>query len=274
MRARLWPLLVVAACAGPDSDPVKLAERFHERRLAGDDAAVHALLTTADRAAAPLDVFPDALPRRLARGGTTAAHAALESAALVRREGDTAIVALHLAGAPADTVRLVATHDPRRIGPFERARVRWQVALGVAEHALVDSLAAAVRATDGALDDGAVARARTFLAAAERHPGMARPADLDAARSTLRRAEGVAALRVELRVVEAFTGSSRFIEGRVANPTATPLSTLTLVVRDTGGGEDLVELWNLAAGSTTAVRQMTRLRPGPLTHHPHRAQIF
>jgi hypothetical protein len=274
LRARLWPLLVVAACAGPDSDPVKLAERFHERRLAGDDATVHALLTAADRAAAPLDAFPGALPQRLARRVTAAGHAALESASLVRREGDTAIVVLHLAGAPSDTVRLVATHDPRGIGPFERTRVRWQVALGVAEHALVDSLAAAVRAADGAVDVGAVEQARTFLAAAERHPGMARPADLDAARSTLRRAEGVAALRVELRVVEAFTGSSRFIEGRVANPTAMPISTLTLVVRDAGGGEDLVELWNLAGGGVAQVRQITRLRPGSLTHRPHRAQIF
>jgi hypothetical protein len=273
VRARFWPLLLLAACGAPDSDPVRAAERFHERRIAGDDAAVHALLTAPDQAVVPMDVFPGALPPRLARKVAGAGRGPLDSASLLRGDGDTATVVLHLAGEPPDTLRLHAAREPGRLWRLERERVHWRVALGVAEQARLDSLAAAVRSRDGAVDEDAVEKARAYLAAAERHPGMARSADLDAARSTLRRAEGVAALRIDLRVVDTFTGS-RFIEGRVANPAGTPISTLTLVVRDAAGAEEPVEVWNLAAGGTTSVRQITRLRPGPLTHRFDRIQVF
>jgi hypothetical protein len=273
VRARFWPLLLLAACGAPDSDPVRTAERFHDRRIAGDDAAVHTLLTAADQAVVPMDVFPGALPPRLARKVAGAGRGSLESAALLRASGDTATVVLHLAGEPPDTLRLHAAREPGRLWRFEGERVRWRVALGVAEQARLDSLAAAVRSRDGVLDDDAVERARAYLTAAERSPGMARSADLDAARSTIRRAEGVAALRIDLRVVDTFTGS-RFIEGRVANPTGMPIGTLTLVVQDAAGAEEPVELWNLAAGGTAAVRQITRLRPGPLTHRFDRVQVF
>jgi hypothetical protein len=273
VRARFWPLLLLAACGAPDSDPVRAAERFHDRRIAGDDAAVHALLTAPDQAAVPMNVFPGALPPRLARKVAGAGRGPLESAALLRADADIATVVLQPAGEPPDTLRLHAAREPGRLWRFERDRVRWRVALGVAEQARLDSLAAAVRLRDGAVDEHAVEQARAYLAVAERHPGMARSADLDAARSTLRRAEGVAALRVELRVVDTFTGS-RFIEGRVANPTGTPINTLMLVVRDAAGAEEPVELWSLAAGGTAAVRQITRLRPGPLTHRFDRVQVY
>lgn len=273
MRTRLWLLLVLAGCAGPDADPLKVAERFHERRAVVDDAAVHALLTAADQAAVPVDAFPAGLPPRLALKLANPGPAALDSLELLAAGDDSAFVVLHVPGGAPDTLRLVAERERRTVLGLERERVRWRVSVGVAEHVRVEALAAAMRATAGAADTAAVEHARAFLTAAGRHPGMARLADMEAARTTVRRAETAAALRVDLRATQSFTGSL-FVEGRVENPSRSRISTLRLVVRDAAGAEERIELWNLAPGSALAVRQISRLRPGPVTHRIETLHVF
>jgi hypothetical protein len=273
MQTRPWLLLALAGCAGAEANPVMVAERFHEARVAGDHMGVHSLLSGADRAASPADAFPLALSPRLARLVALPGRADLDSAVVLKAGADTTTVVLHVAGLSPDTLLLVAEREVTGIWRFERERVHWRLALGIAEQALLDSLATALRAAAGAQDGGAADRARAYLATAERHPAMARPSDVDAARSLVRRAEAVAALQVDLRVTESFTGS-RFVEGRIQNPTKTRISTLAIVVRDGAGAEERVVLWDLAPASTAAVRELTRLRRGSLTHRLDQVEIF
>lgn len=266
-------LLVLAGCAGPDSDPVEVAERFHAMRLAGDDPGIYALLTDADRATFPLEAFPADLPASAMLELLGWGEAAVESASLLTTRGDTAAVVLQVAGGARDTLRLVASHDPFRLWLYERDRLRWRVAMGLAEQALLDSLATVVRADPRAMDDAAVARAEAYLEAAGQYPAMARPGDVQAAASLVRRAAVARSLVIELGMVEAL-GGVPLVEGRIRNPTEREVSTLSLIVRDAAGIEEKVELWNLAAGSTTSVRQLTSLRKGPLTPRIERIQVF
>lgn len=273
MKRAFWLLLVLAGCAGPDSDPVEVAERFHALRLTGDDPGIYALLTEGDRAAFPLEAFPADLPASAMLELLGWGDAAVESASLLGTRGDTASVVLQVAGGARDTLRLVAMHDPFRLWLYERDRLRWRVSMGLAEQALLDSLAILVRAAPRAMDDAAVARAEAYLDAAGRYPDMARAGDVQAAGSLLRRAAVARALVIDLRMAEAL-GGVPLVEGRIRNPSEREVSTLSLIVRDAAGTEEKVELWNLAAGSTTPVRQLTGLRKGPLTPRIERIQVF
>lgn len=272
MRRYTWLLLALAGCAGPDSDPVDVAERFHAFRIVGDDRGIHGLLAEADRAAVPLDLFPAGLPPRVELKLLGWGDAPLDSASLLDRWGDTAAVRLHVVGLADDTLRLVATHHPRKLWLLELDRLRWRVAIGLAETALLDSLATAMRAP-GVADDGAVQAAGSYLGAAERHPDHARPTDVDFARSTLRKAAIVDALRVDLRVAASFTGTL-YVSGEVENPTSSRIATLRMMVRDVAGREEKVELWEVEAGTITPVMQLTTLRPGPLKVRLDRVQVF
>lgn len=273
MRRMFWLLLALGGCAGPDSDPVEVAERFHALRLVGDDPGLYALLTDADRAAFPLEAFPADLPAGAMLEILGWGDAAVESASVLDTRGDTASVLLQVAGGARDTLRLVAAHDPLRLWRFERDRLRWRVSMGLAERALIDSLATLVRADGRATDSGAVARAEAYLEVAGRHPGLARPGDIEAAGSLLRRAAVADALVIELRMTEAL-GGVPLLEGHIRNPSERQVSTLSLMVRDAAGREEKVELWNVAAGSSTPIRQLTGLREGPLTHRIERMQVF
>ncbi len=273
MRRMSWLLPVLAGCAGADGSPVRVAERFHARLAAGDDGGVHALLTEEDRVAIPLEAFPDALPPGLTLALFAWGEGRLESASLLSEKGDTALVVLHAADGAPDTLRLRATHDPIGLWRFKLDRVRWRVALGLAERALLDSLAAAMRANAEASATAGVEQAEAYLRVAERNPALADPAELSAARSMVRRAAIAEALAIELRVVESFTGAT-VIEGRIENPTGTRIRTLRLIVRDGAGAEERVDLWEIAPGATTPVRQMTRLRTGPVTYRLERIQAF
>jgi hypothetical protein len=273
MRRTFWLLLVLAGCAGPDSDPIKVAERFHDLRMAGDDAGIHALLTEADRAAVPLDAFPAALPAGATRQLLGRLEVGGASASLLSTGGDTAAVVLQGLGGGQDTLRLVATPDPLRLWRYERVRVRWRVSMGLAERALLDSLAARVRADAGATDPAAVEGAVAYLRTAELYPAMARPADVAAADALLRTGEVVEGLRVELHITRSI-GGVPFLEGRVRNPSDTRIATLRLTVRDDDGAQEQIELWEVGPRSTTSVRQITQLRSAPLTSRVARIQVY
>lgn len=270
MRRLSWLLLVLVGCA-PDRDPVKTAELFHARLLAGDDGGAHALLTEADRSAVPLESFPDALPRGRALAVLKLGVTELDSAALLREERDTAVVALHLAGGAADTLRLVALHVPRKLWRFELDRVRWRVAMGIAERLLLDSLAAAMRRSAAESDISGAEQAKAYLVAAERHPEFAYAAEVNAARSTVRLAALADSLSIALRVAETYGGAT-VIDGRIENPTGTRIRSMQLVVQGAGGAEERVDLRGLAPGSTTPVRQPSMLRTGPVTYRLTRIQ--
>jgi hypothetical protein len=272
MRRTCW-LLVLVGCAGPDSDPIEVAERFHALRMTGDAHGIHALLAEPDRAAVPVESFPAGLPAGVTRALLGQTRALSASASLLSTRGDTAAVLLPLAGGGQDTLRLVATHDPLRLLGFERSRVRWRVSVGLAEGMRLDSLAALVRADASANDPAAVERAEAYLQAAERYPSLARPADVAAAGSLLRTAAVVEALELELRMTESLRGVA-FLEGQIRNPTRTRIATLRLIVRDAAGAEERLELWDVAPGSSTAVRQLTTLRGPPLTHRVERIQVY
>lgn len=274
MRRIILLLLMLAGCAGPDSDPVEVAERFHAVRAAGDDRGIHELLTESDRAAVPLASFPAGLPAGITMELFAWSDVQLDSASLLSAVGDTATVALHVANLGRDTVRLLATHHPRKLlGLFEMDRVRWRVAMGLAEKALLDSLATALRAHDGAVHADAVEQAELYLAAAERHPAVAHPADLDVARSTVRRAAVAEALGIELRVAESFTGT-RFVMGQVDNPSRSRVATLRLILTDAAGAEERLELWDIEPGASQRVRELTHLGTGRVTHRLERIQVF
>jgi len=274
MRRTFWLLLVLAGCAGPDSDPIEVAERFHALRVAGDDRGIHALLTEGDRVAVPLDVFPDGLPSGAARlllgrldpGGTS-------SASLLSAEGDTAAVLLSGAEGNQDTLRLVATADPFKLWRYERDRVRWRISLGLAERALLDSLAALVHVDASPTDPVAIERAETYLRSAELYPELARPTDVAAAGSLLRAATVVEELEVELHMTRSI-GGVPFLEGRVRNPTDARIATVRLIVRDAGGAEEQIELWDVGPRSSTSIRQLTELRRTPLTSRVDRIQMY
>ena len=270
-RSLLLFSLALIGCAGPDSDAVDVATRFHALRIAGDDPGVYALLTDADRAAFPLAAFPTELPAGAMLELLGWGSAAVESAAILDRRGDTADVLLSVADGRADTLRLVATHDPLRLWLFERDRVRWRVSMGLAERATVDSLAARVRSNAAITDSAAVAAAAEYLAMAERYPAMASAADVATATSFLRRAAVADSLRIDLRLSE--SRGVPFVEGHIENPTAHRIGILRVIVRDAAGQEDRFELWNLAASATTPVRQLTALRRGPLTYRLERIQV-
>lgn len=273
MRRMFWLVLVLAGCAGADSNPVRVAERFHTLRVSGDDRGIHALLTDADRAAIPVEAFPDALPARLALELLSWTNTRLDSASLLGIESDTAAVVLHVSNGAPDTLRLLARHAPLRLWRFERDRVRWRVSMALAERAVLDSLATAVRTDIGGRRPATVEHARAYLRIAERNPAVARPADLEAARSLVRRATVAEALRVDVRVAESFTGAL-YVAGEVENPTRSRVATLRLIVRDAAGAEQQVELWDIAPGETAPIWQMTKLRKGELTHRLEPVQVF
>lgn len=273
MRRMLWLLIVLAGCSGPDADPVDVAARFHALRVDGDDPGMHALLTATDRAALPLEAFPAAVPPGLALKLFGWGSARLDSASLLSAGRDTTAVVLHVEGAAKDTLRLVATRRPRNFLGLERDRVRWRVSIGLAERALLDSLATGMRADDHAPDSATVAQANAYLRAAERHPLMARPADVEAARSILRRALVADALRVDLRVDRTISGA-RFVGGQVENPTKRRVATLRLIVRDAAGSEERVDLWDVPPGGATPVWHLTRLQDGPITYRFEQIQVY
>jgi hypothetical protein len=273
MRHTAWLLVALAACASPDSDPIEVAERFHALRMAGDDGGVHALLTEADRAAVPLHAFPDALPAGAARQLLSRLQEGAASASLLGTGSDTAAVVLQGAGGGQDTVRLVASSHPLKLWRYERDRVRWRVSMGLAEHVLLDSLAARMRAHADATDADAVERAEAYLRTAELHPELARPADVAEASALVRTASAVQALRPELRLTRAISGTP-FLEGQVRNPTGVHIATVRLMVRDADGAEESLELWDVAPRSSSAVRQLTRLGRPPLTTRVERIQVY
>lgn len=273
MRRISLLLLVLMGCAGSDGDPVEVAERFQARLLDRDDAAAHALLTGTDRTVVPLDAFPDALPRGVALTVFAWGESRLDSASLVRREHDTAAVALKLANGTRDTLRLRATHDPITLWRFELDRVRWRVSLGLAERALLDSLATVMHANADVSDIAGAEQAKAYLRVADRYPAQARLSDRATARSLVRSVAVAEALGIDLRVTESFTGAT-VIDGRIENPSGARIRTLRLIVRDEAGEEETVELWEIEPGSTTPVRRATRLRPGAVTHRVERIQVF
>ncbi|MFW6079578.1 MAG: hypothetical protein ACODAE_08155 [Gemmatimonadota bacterium] len=279
MRKMSWllPALmafpVLAGCAGSDGSPVAAAKTFHERLLARDDAGAHALLTEADRGAVPLAAFPDSLPDGIAMTLFAWSEAPLDSAALLRSDGDTAAVVLYLAERRPDTLRLVATNDPIGVAGYELDRVRWRVAAGIAERMLLDSLAAAMRTRAEASSTAGVEEATAYVEAAERHPARASPADLDAARRLVRRAAVARELRVELRVTETFTGST-VIDGRIENPTRHRIGTLRLIVRDDAGGDDSIVVWGIDPDAAVPIQQVTGLDVGRPTHRVEEIQVY
>ena len=272
MRRTLLLLLVLTGCAGPDSDPVEVAERFHALRVEGEDRAVYALLTTADRAATPPETFPTELPTS-AMLEVLGWDARLDSAVLAGGAADTARVALFLADGERDTLRLVATHDPQDLWLFERDRVTWRVSMRLAERAMVDSLATLVQENEGTVDSASIDQADAYLRSVEGFPEMARPADLDAARALLRAAAVADALEIDVRLAQSIEGVP-FIEGRVVNPTDRRINTLTLVVRDATGAEEEVELWDIGPADSTAIWRLTRLERRPLRHRVGRIRVF
>lgn len=275
MRRTLWLLLavpVVAAC-GPDSDPIDIAERFHEYRAEEDDPAVYALLTEADRAALPLEAFPAGLPSAVMAEVLGWGQAPVESSTLLQAESDSAAVLLTIAGGQQDTVWLRATHDPIGLGPFEIDRVRWRVSLGLAELAMLDSLAAVMREDARPSDPAMRERAEAYLAAAAHHPQQARPTDMDAAQSLVRVATVADALRVRLRLSRSISGVP-FVEGRVENPSKRRINTLVLAITDATGSEEEFEVWDIAPGDATQVRWISRLQRGPLTHEVASLHVF
>jgi hypothetical protein len=273
MRHTAWLLVVLAACASPDSDPIEVAERFHALRMAGDHGGVHTLLTEADRAAVPLHAFPDALPAAAARQLLSRLQEGAASASLLSTGSDTAAVVLQGAGGGQDTVWLVASAQPLRLWRYERDRTRWQVSMGLAEHLLLDSLAARVSAHADPADADAVERAEAYLRTAELHPALARPAVVAQATALVRTASVVQALRPELRLTRAISGTP-FLEGQVLNPTGVHIATVRLIVRDADGAEESLELWDVAPRSSAAVRQLTRLSSTPLTSRVERIQVY
>lgn len=273
MRRTLLLLLVFAGCAGPDSDPVDVAERFHALRVEGDDPGMYALLTDADRAAISPEGFPTQLPSRVMADVMGWGDAPVDSAALLRSGNDTAAVLLHIAGDQKDTLQLAATHHPRDLLVFEMDRVRWRVSMGLAERATLDSLAAIVREESRPTDSAAVAVARTYIEAAEEHPEYARPADLDAARSLLRAASVAEALEIDVRLSETIDGVP-LVVGRVANPTEQRINTLVFTVRDATGAEESFELWDIGPGESQDVRLISLLSRGPVTHWVERIRVF
>jgi hypothetical protein len=275
MRRTLWLLLVgpVMAGCGPDSDPIDVAERFHEYRVDEDDPAVYALLTEADRAALPLEAFPTGLPTAVMSDVMGWGMAPVESATVLRAEEDTAAVLLNIAGGQQDTVWLRATHDPISLGLFEIDRVRWRVSMGLAELALLDSLATVMREDPRPSDPSTKERAEAYLAAATQHPQQARPADVDAAKSLVRMATVADALQVRLRLSRSISGVP-FVEGQVENPTQRRINTLVLAVTDATGTEEEFEVWDIAPGDATQVRWISSLRRGPLTHQVASLHVF
>jgi hypothetical protein len=272
LRALTCLVLVLAGCAGPHANPVTVAERFHALRAEGDDRGMHELFTDADRAAMPLASFPSELPRELTEELLGWTGARLDSSRLVEEVADTARVLLFSGAVAPDTVRLVASRRPRPIPLLELERVTWKVSLRVAERNRLDSLASALRA-DGVSHDQVVARARAYEAVADSYPDLARPDDLRAARTALRRDEVARALGVELRVAESFMGAY-YIQGRVRNPTESRVAILRLRVQDAGGEEQRVDLWDVSAAGATEVREFTQLRPGPVTYSLERIQLY
>ena len=266
-------LLVLAACAGPDSDPVTVAERFHELRVEGDDRSLYELLARSDRDAFPLDAFPADLPTPVMTDLMGWGTAGADSAFLLTRQADTATVRLYVQGGRQDTIRLVATREPRGIGPFEWERIRWHVSLGLPEYALLESLAAAIGPDAQPTDSASVARAEAYLRAASVHPEYARLHDLDAARSLVRAAAVAEALQVELGLAETIDGV-HFVEGSIRNPTDRRVNTLVLTVRDAAGDEESFEMWGVPAGDARSIWWITRLERGPLTARVKRIQVF
>jgi hypothetical protein len=273
MRKISWLLLVLAGCAGSDGNPDRVAERFHARLAEGSYAGAHALLTEADRAAFPLAAFPDALPAGAMLTLFAWGDRRLDAATLLRADGDSAVVALRFASGEPDTLRLVATHELRRPSVLGLSRVRWRVSIGLAERALLDSLAAAMRTDAGPGDVTTLEAAEAYLHAAAKYPGLVRPGDLAEARSTVRRAGIAETLGVELRVARSPTGGA-VIEGRVENPTGTNIRALRLIVQDAAGAEQRLELWDVPAGGSAPVWQATRLRSEPLTYRVVQVRIF
>lgn len=273
MRRTFWLVVALAGCAGADSDPVDVAERFHTLRIEGDDRGVYALLTEADRAAFPLEAFPTELPSVVMMDLLGWGDAQADSASLLSAENDTAAVVLHVAGDERDTVRLVAIHAPLGFWRFELDRVRWRVSLGLAEAALLDSLAAAVGEGARPTDSAAVRHAEAYVQTAERFPDHARPADLATARSLVETAAVAEALRIQLRITQTIDGV-HFVEGRIQNPTGRRVNTLILAVRDASGDEEEFELWGVPSGGSTPIRRITRLQREPLTHRVARIQLF
>lgn len=273
MRRTFWLLLLLAGCAGPDADPVQVAERFHEARLAGDDPAIHALLTAADRRAIPLASFPAQLPSDVMLELLGWRDAEADSAALLGARADTATVVLYVEGGQRDTLRLVATHEPGKLLIFDRDRVTWRVSMRLAERARLDSLAAAVRTRTGATDSAAVAAAEAYIGAAESYPELSSATALDAAEALLRTAEVARALEVELHMARSIQGVA-FVEGSVANPSGTRINTLRLIVRDADGREEPLELWDIGPGDRAPIWRLTRLRRGPLAYGVEQIQVF
>lgn len=274
MRRAFWLVLLLAGCGGPDSDPVDVAERFHAARVDGDDRGVYALLSDGDRAAYPLEAFPAELPPSATVDLLGWRDARIESSTLLGAENDTAAVVLQVQGAGRDTVRLVATHEPGKLlWVFNTDRVRWRVSMGLAEQALLDSLAVGLRDGSGVVDSAAVARAEAYLRAAERHPSYSRAADMDAAEAQVRRAEVAEALGIELRLTRTIDGVY-FVDGRVRNPTASRINTLVLAVEDAAGTVEQFEVWDIGPQASTEIRRITSLQRSPLAHRVARIQVF
>ena len=272
MRALTCLVVVLAGCAGPEANPVKVAERFHALRADGDDRGMHEMFTEADRAAMPLASFPSELPRRLTNEILGWSGVPLDSSRLIEEAGDTARVVLFAGAVAPDTVRLVATRRPSRIPLLDLEKVSWKVSLRVAERGRLDSLAAALH-MDGLRHEELVARARAYAAVADSYPELAQPGDVRVARTALRRDEVARSLGVELRVAESFMGT-HYIQGRVRNPTRSRVAILRLRVKDAGGEEQRVDLWDVAAAGATTVREFTQLRPGPVTYSLERIQLY
>ncbi|MDX1673850.1 MAG: hypothetical protein R3314_03515 [Longimicrobiales bacterium] len=274
MRRTLWLIVALAACAGPDSDPVHVAEEFHSLRVAGDDRGLYALLTEGDRAAVPFASFPTELPTPVMLDLLGWGDATVDSTALVDMTADTARVALHMASGEADTVRLTARREPRKIlGLFDRERVTWRVSMRLAELEKIDSLVAYIRSEARATDSTAVEAAERYLMAAEQFPELVRPADLDAANALIRAAEVAEALDIQLRLATANSGVP-FVEGRVTNPSGQRINTLEIVVRDATGAEETFELWDIPPNGSVPVWRITRLERGPLSHRVDAIRVF
>lgn len=268
------PLLALAACAGPDSDPVKVAEEFHENRVEADDREMYALLTEADRAAVPFESFPGKLPTPVMLNMLGFDDAPLDSANLVDTVEDTAHVALFMANGEQDTLQLVATREPREIlWVIPAERVTWRVSMRLAELARIDSLATFIRTEARATDSTAVAAAEAYLRGAQQHPALGRPADIDAARGLLRAAEVANALQIEVRRATANSGVP-FIQGQIENPTDERINTISLVVRDATGAEEEFELWDIPPGGSTPIWRITRLERPPLTYRIQQIRVF
>jgi hypothetical protein len=283
-----WFVLVVflaAGCGASNHDPMSVATRYMTGIVAGQAGRAYAFLSIPDRTSVDSARFEEIAfdsDVGLDRLATT-----VDSAVVLSRAGDSAVVGVFTTGPDVDavrrgtasatnpprkvfvdTVRLVREAEPRHWYSTPLALVRkpgvWRVWLGLARRERMERLATTLRvAREETPIADLVSYAHAYLAAAEKTPNLAQPADLDRAREALRAAAVADSLQFRLHIDDRAPGT-HYLTGAVENPTVTRVGILRLVITDVSGSREQVEIWGVNARGSTLVGQPTRLRAGPL----------